>query len=99
VKFDILLTSKSLSIDKLSDNKRVRHEIILDLHERGFSNKQISEYMNDRNIISPRGVEYYPSLIWVTLKKIKQREERLKVSDYSVGEFRFYITKIIILEY
>ena len=48
VKFDILLTSNYLSITKLSDSKRKRHEIIMDLHDRGYSNKQILQSLSWR---------------------------------------------------
>ena len=89
MKFDILLTSNYLSIDKLSDNKRYRHEVILDLHGRGFTNKQISNHLNEQDILSSGEKEYYQNRIRAAIRKMKRREKRLKVSGYSVGDIRF----------
>ena len=63
------------------------------LHNDGFSDKEISKFLNNQGIISPRGREYYPSLIWVTRKKLKDREKRLNEYEIEIGKMSFYIKK------
>lgn len=41
-----------------------------------MSNKDIAQYLNDRNLKTPKGKSYYGNLIWVTLKKYRDRLER-----------------------
>ena len=53
-----------------------RHYIILKLHEQGYSNKEIANYLNDNNISPPRTDKFDQKLVWVTLKKLKKRVEK-----------------------
>jgi len=63
------------------------------LYEDGFSDKEISKYLNEKGIVSPRGLDYYPKLIWVTRKKLKDREKRLKSYEIEIGKMSFYLKK------
>ena len=59
------------------DHNRVRRlELIKTLSDEGMSNKEISEFLNSMGIKTPKGKDYYPKLIWVTLKKYRKRLER-----------------------
>ena len=49
-----------------------------------MGNKEISEFLNSLGLKTPKGKEYYPNLIWVTLKKYRKRLERY--SPYKVIE-------------
>jgi DNA-binding transcriptional MerR regulator len=57
-------------------------ELINTLSDEGMSNKEISEFLNSMGIKTPKGKDYYPKLIWVTLKKYRKRLERC--SPYKV---------------
>lgn len=46
------------------------------LSDEGMSNKEISEFLNSMGIKTPKGKDYYPKLIWVTLKKYRKRLDR-----------------------
>jgi hypothetical protein len=50
--------------------------LIKTLSDEGMSNKEISEFLNSMGIKTPKGKDYYPKLIWVTLKKYRKRLER-----------------------
>lgn len=59
------------------DHNRVRRlELIKSLSDKGMSNREISDFLNSMGIKTPKGKDYYPNLIWVTLKKYRKRLER-----------------------
>ena len=78
VDFIIEITTKSLSLVNLNETRTERLEWLLSLRENGYSNKEISDYLNDRGISSPNGKVYSPKLIWVTLRKYQDRLKRSK---------------------
>ena len=93
VKFDVTVTTKSLSLNFIPDDQGYRHELIMKLHKDGLSDREISEYLNDCNILTPTGLEYYPKLIWETRKKLNNREKRRKDYDVQMGRMSFYLKK------
>ena len=82
VHFKVEITTKSLSLVNLNETRTKRLEWLFSLRENGYSNKEISDYLNDRGIRSPNGKVYSPKLIWVTLKKYQNRFKRL--NDYQI---------------
>lgn len=46
----------------------------MDLHNDGYTDKEISDYLNNQNIKTPTGKDYYYELVFVTRKKIQRRE-------------------------
>ena len=68
-----------------------RHEIIDDLHNKGLSDKEISEFLNANNIKTPRGLKYYQELVFATRRKRRLREERIKDTEVTVGKINFYL--------
>jgi len=93
VKFDVSVTSQSLSLKQIKDGYEYRHEIIMRLHDEGFSDREISEHLNDQNILTPTGLEYYPKLVWVTRKKFRDREDRKSEYDIQIGPMSFYLRR------
>lgn len=47
------------------------------LYDGGFNSKQISKYLNFMGMKTPKGKEYYPKLVWVSVDKYKKRLKRL----------------------
>ena len=47
-----------------------------ELSKKGYSSKEISEYLNHYNIKTPKGLDYYPKLVWVSLFKYRRRQSR-----------------------
>ena len=82
VGFIIEITTKSLSLINLNETRTKRLEWLFSLRENGYSNKEISDYLNDKGISSPTGKVYSPKLIWVTLKKYQNRLKRS--NDYQI---------------
>ena len=88
---DVTVTTRTLTIDHLSDSRLYRLHLIDDLHQKGLTNRDIADYLNERGMRSPRGGFYSPKLVWVTLKKFRLRKERMKDTTYTVG--RMYPAK------
>ena len=60
----------------LATQRIERLELIKKLADSGMSNKDIAQYLNDRNLKTPNGKTYYGNLIWATLKKYRDRIDR-----------------------
>ena len=81
-KFNVLVESKRLTVFRIGQNRLDRLELMKRLSEQGYSNKQISKYLNDRNIKTVRAnKKYTPKDVWVGLKKYRKRLERFKLDN------------------
>lgn len=89
--FDVELTTKALSVPVLSQGQQDRHELIQKLHEEGFSDADIAEYMNERNIKTPKGKQYYQELVWVTRNKFLKRNQRKLDYQYEIQNLHFEV--------
>jgi len=76
LEFDVKVTTKSLSMKYLPDENSSRLKIINDLHVQGLTDVQISNYLNDKGIKTPKGKKYYYELVWVTRNKSNKRNDR-----------------------
>ena len=61
----------------------------MDLHLKGFTDTEISDYLNENNILTPKGKKYYFNLVSATRRKLKLRNTRKKMSSYEIGKFLF----------
>ena len=69
-------------------------ELNYNLHIKGLSNKEISEYLNNKNLKTFRTNNNYTSkLIWMTLKKYKIRLLRNKDNIIQIKEC-LYVTPL-----
>ena len=78
------LYTRSFCQFNLNPEREQRLKLIYDLSNQGCSNKKISDFFNEVGLTSPRGTSYSQKLIWVTLKKYKERLNRKKFSTYSI---------------
>ena len=51
-------------------------KLIKSLSDQGKSSVEISDYLNRSNLKSPRGNQYTPKLVWMTLDKYRKRLKR-----------------------
>ena len=94
VKFNVTINTNKLSIFRIRNERLKRLELIYDLHKKGLSNIEISEYLNNKNLKTFRTNNIYtPKLIWMTLKKYKIRLLRNKEIITQIKEC-LYITPI-----
>ena len=88
-RFNVTLTTKSLSLSDISDESHYRHQLILDLHSQGFTDTEISNYLNGNNILTPKGKLYYFNLVSVTRRKLRLREIKKTTYSYELGKLVF----------
>ena len=83
---DVTVTTRTLTTYHLSESRLYRLHLIDDLHQIGWTNRDIADHLNQRGILSPRGGSYSPKLVWVTHKKFKRRQERMRDTMYTIDE-------------
>ena len=76
IQYNALIETSQTSLIGLDHRRVQRLELIKTLSDEGMSNKEISEFLNSMGIKTPKGKDYYPKLIWVTLKKYRKRLDR-----------------------
>ena len=76
IQYNTIIETSQTSLIGLDHKRVLRLELIKTLSDDGMTNKEISEFLNSMGVKTPKGKEYYPKLIWVTLKKYRKRLER-----------------------
>ena len=76
IRYNVLIKSKKLGVFRLGHHRLSKLELMDELSNKGYSNKEISNYLNQHNIKTPKGLDYYPKLVWVTLFKYRRRQQR-----------------------
>ena len=76
IQYNTLIETPQTSLIGLDHKRVLRLELIKTLSDDVMTNKEISEFLNSMGVKTPKGKEYYPKLIWVTLKKYRKRLER-----------------------
>jgi len=88
---EVTVRTRSLTLPELPKKRLARLRLIHDLHCAGMSDREIADHLDGLGMTSPRGVSYSAKLVWVTLKKFKERLERLEDTTLTVG--RIYPAK------
>ena len=78
-----------MSLNVIPKENEFRHKLILDLHSKGFTDTEISNYLNENNILTPKGKKYYLDLVSVTRRKLRLRDIRKNHSSYEIGKLIF----------
>ena len=76
IRFRVVIETKKLSVFNLSPLRENRLKLIKSLSDQRWSSVDISKYLNRKYMTSPRGNNYTPKLVWVTLDKYKKRLQR-----------------------
>ena len=76
IKYRVVIETKKLSIFNLDPKRSNRLKLIKSLSDQGKSSVEISDYLNSSKLKSPRGHQYTPKLVWMTLDKYKKRLKR-----------------------
>ena len=72
-----MVESTQLGVFNLDPKRKQRLKLIYDLHLQGWSNKQITDYLNSKNLKTLRTRKQYTTkLIWMTIHKFKNRLSR-----------------------
>ena len=81
---DVTVRTRTLTLIDLSQERLEKLNLIDDLYQQGLNSREIADHLNDRGIRSPKGGTYSSKLVWVTQKKFKRRQERMKDTTYTV---------------
>ena len=83
----LILTSK-FTENWINDKNSYRLELIFNLHKRGLSNREITDYLILLGI-KKRNTQtnYTVKDVYMCIKKLKLREERLNKVEYVLGEW------------
>ena len=92
VTFDVNITTQVLTKFKKSKRFEEIHNLINKLHQQGMGNKEISNYLNSKNIKTPTGKDYTRQLIGMYFYKSRKIERRLKHSELKLTNIRFWIS-------
>ena len=72
-----MVESTQLGVFNLDPKRKQRLELIYDFYLQGWSNKQITDYLNSKNLKTLRTRKQYTTkLIWMTIHKYKNRLSR-----------------------
>ena len=87
--FEVKCKTQKLGIEPLNKTSEDKLKMIFVLSETyGWDNRKITDFLNSNNIRTPKGLEYYPKLVWGTLKKYKKKLNRLNLDTIeSIKEF------------
>ena len=88
----ISVETRTLSYFTISKFRESRKDKILELQTLGLNTVEIAKEMNRLGLKSPRGRPYTPKLIWVTIKKWRLREERMKDCRVTINSIEPVIT-------
>ena len=91
-KFNILIETNQLGQFQLSKERIKRLELIYSLHKTGYTNREICDCLTRKKLKTFRTNKYYtPKLIYMTIKKYKNRLSRNKSRLISLRE-GLYVT-------
>ena len=97
--FNVLIETNRLGVFRIRNERLKRLQLIYSLYKKGLNNKEISEYLNNKNFKTFRTNNIYtPKLIWMTLKKYKIRLLRNKDNIIQIKEC-LYVTPLNEINY
>ena len=83
------ITTSSLSLDYINPKNKKRLDLIMKLHKMGKSNKEIVEMLKIKGIKRRnKNDEYSVKDVFMCIKKLKLREERMKDIKYKLGMWK-----------
>ena len=78
-KFNFTLETSKLGVFRLSEDRLKRLELMNELSNRGYSSKQITDFLNINGLKTIRTNEKYSTkLVWTSLNKYRKRLSRFK---------------------
>ena len=84
----LTIYTRSCSLDRISTKNQSRLDFILKLHNQGYSNVEITNFLNIFGFKRRNKKDNYKVKdVWVCLKKLKLREERKKDTRMYWGDF------------
>ena len=84
----LIITTKKFTEDWINEENRTRLETIWKLHKRGWSSREICDFLNLFGIKKRNTkTDYTVKDVFMCLKKLKIRKERYKDISFVLGEW------------
>jgi hypothetical protein len=95
IKFNVLVQSNSLGIFRIGTDRLLRLELMNYLNKIGYTNREITDFLNVSNIKKIRTNDpYKPKDVWVGLKKYNKRLKRFNNNQILQIKEGLYVTPI-----
>ena len=89
--FNLTIQSNNLGVFRLNNKRSLRLELMNYLNKIGYSNREITDFLNVSNIKKVRtNTKYTPKDVFMCIKKLKKREERMKDIKYKLGKWKLW---------
>ena len=88
----VTLYTRSLTLPELGPERVARLKLMSDLNDQGVSNREMSDWFNAMELPTPRGTSCTPKLIWGSIQKWKQKQERIRDSHLVMDPPKFYLS-------
>lgn len=88
----ISIETRKLNYWTFSELRHSRKDKILELQSQGLDTTQIANEMNRLGLKSPRGRPYTGKLVWVTIKKWRERDERMNDCRITINSIEPVVT-------
>ena len=84
----LIITTSKFTEDYINEQNSFRLELIYKLYERGWSNREITDFLNIFGIKKRNSqTDYLVKDVFMCLKKLKIRKERLSRIEFVLGEW------------
>ena len=87
-KNQLLITTSKFTEDWINETNRNRLDTIFELYKRGWSNREITDFLNMFGITKRNSqTDYLVKDVFMCLKKLEIRKERLSRIEFVLGEW------------
>ena len=94
--FNLTIQSNNLGVFRLNNKRSLRLELMNHLSNIGFSNREITDFLNVSNIKKVRtNTKYTPKDVFMGIKKYKQRLNRFSNNQTISLRERLYVEKVL----
>ena len=85
------IKTESLSLDYINPTNQNRLNVIMELYNKGWSNKEIVTFLNLNGIKRRNKKDNYTMKdVWICIKKLKKREQRKQKTQFKIGDWEFW---------
>ena len=85
------IETESLSLNYINPTNQNRLNVIMKLHNKGWSNKEIVTFLNLNGIQRRNKKDNYTMKdVWVCISKLKKREQRKHNTQFKLGDWELW---------
>ena len=81
---DVEITTNALTLWGIFGRRKEIHDMIMELHDQGYLDKDIAEILNDRNILTLRNRVWFGKNVWAARDYIRKRQERETQTSWKI---------------